>query len=167
MRVGSMYASPFRLLHRARPEPDYGEVLTPAVALSADGPLAGSSRRRHAVDGRAVADRYRELPLRLPVRRHPRRSVLPTFWAARVPNHVMPEESYEVVLDMSRPLDERRAAFFDRAQFFRNIDRPRRRTPSSRWSTTGTGSASSPSSRDRTTRPSRLLQGRDRQRIPA
>ena len=42
MRVASMYASPFRLLHRDGPEPDYGDVLTPAVALSADGPLAGS-----------------------------------------------------------------------------------------------------------------------------
>ena len=125
MRVASMYASPFRLLHRQGSEPDYGDVLTPAIALSADGPLAGCGpRRRHALDGGAVADRHRELPLRLPVRRHPRRSYLPTFWAARVPNHVMPEQSYELVLDTSRSLDERREAFFDRAQFFRNIDRP-------------------------------------------
>jgi hypothetical protein len=42
MRIASMYASPFRLLHRTRPEPDYGDVLTPEVALSAEGPLAGS-----------------------------------------------------------------------------------------------------------------------------
>jgi hypothetical protein len=49
---------------------------------------------------------------------------LPTFWAARVPNHVMPAQSYDVVLDRSRSIDERRLAFFVRAQFFRNIDRP-------------------------------------------
>jgi len=40
-----------------------------------------------------------------------------------VPNHVMPKQSYERVLDSSLSLDERRKAFFDRAQFFRNIDR--------------------------------------------
>jgi hypothetical protein len=49
---------------------------------------------------------------------------LPTFWAARVPNHVMPEQRYQRVLDSSLPLDKRRKAFFKRAQFFRNIDRP-------------------------------------------
>ena len=49
---------------------------------------------------------------------------LPTFWAARVPNHVMPEQNYQRVLDASLSLDERRAAFFTRLQFFRNIDRP-------------------------------------------
>jgi hypothetical protein len=125
MRVASMYASPFRLLHRKRPEPDYGDVLTPEVALSADGPLAGSRpgdvTRWMAVPWQADTAscrsgyQYGDTPVD---------PYLPTFWAARVPNHVMPEESYEVVLDMTRPLDERQAAFFGRAQFFRNIDRP-------------------------------------------
>jgi len=120
-----MYASPFRLLHRKGPEPDYGDVLTPEVALSADGPLAGSlpgdvtrwmavpwqtdtaSCRSGYQYGTTPVDPY-----------------LPTFWAARVPNHVMPEQRYERVLDTKLPLAARRAAFFSRAQFFRNIDRP-------------------------------------------
>lgn len=125
MRVASMYASPFRLLHRTWPEPDYGNVLTPAVALSANGPLAGSRpggvTRWMAVPWQADTAscrsgyQYGDTPVD---------PYLPTFWAARVPNHVMPEQSYERVLDASLPLDERREAFFDRAQFFRNIDRP-------------------------------------------
>ena len=125
MRVASMYAAPFRLLHRKGPEPDYGDVLTPTVALSADGPLAGcgpgSVTRWMAVPWQADTAscrsgyQYGDTPVD---------PYLPTFWAARVPNHVMPEQSYELVLDTSRPLDERREAFFDRAQFFRNIDRP-------------------------------------------
>ena len=125
MRVGSMYASPFRLLHRRRPEPDYGDVLTPAVAVSADGPLAGSGpggvTRWMAVPWQADTAscrsgyQYGDTPVD---------PYLPTFWAARVPNHVMPEQTYERVLDTSLPLDERREAFFHRAQFFRNIDRP-------------------------------------------
>jgi hypothetical protein len=125
MRVASMYASPFRLLHRKAPEPDYGNVLTPEVALSADGPLAGSGpggvTRWMAVPWQADTAscrsgyQYGDTPVD---------PYLPTFWAARVPNHVMPEQSYERVLDTSRPLDERREAFFHRAQFFRNIDAP-------------------------------------------
>ena len=113
MRVGSMYASPFRLLHRNGPEPDYGDVLTPAVALSADGPLAGSGpggvTRWMAVPWQADTAscrsgyQYGDTPVD---------PYLPTFWAARVPNHVMPEQSYERVLDTSLPLDERREAFF-------------------------------------------------------
>src|SRR5262245_10328696 len=125
MRIASMYASPFRLLHRARPEPDYGDVLTPEVALSADGPLAGSLpggvTRWMAVPWQTDTAscrsgyQYGDTPVD---------PYLPTFWAARVPNHVMPEESYEIVRDTSLSLDARRKAFFVRAQFFRNIDRP-------------------------------------------
>jgi hypothetical protein len=124
MRVASMYAAPFRLLHRAGPEPDYGTVLTPAAALAPDGPLAGctpgSVSRWMAVpwqtDTASCRSGYQYEPGVDPY--------LPTFWAARVPNHVMPRQSYERVMDRALPLEERRAAFFGRAQFFRDIDRP-------------------------------------------
>jgi hypothetical protein len=122
MRVASMYASPFRLLHRKGHEPDYGDILTPAVALSANGPLAGSRpggvTRWMAVPWQSDTAscrsgyQYGDTPVD---------PYLPTFWAARVPNHVMPEQRYERVLDTSLPLEARRNAFFDRAQFFRNI----------------------------------------------
>src|SRR5262249_52679412 len=102
IRVASIYASPFRLLHREGPEPDYGNVLTPAVALSANGPLAGSQpgdvTRWMAVpwqtDTASCRSGYQ-------YGHTPVDPYLPTFWAARVPNHVMPEKSYERVLDAS------------------------------------------------------------------
>jgi len=125
MRVASMYASPFRLLHRAGAEPDYGPELTPQAALAANGPLAGcvpgSVSRWMAVPWQTDTAscrsgyQYGSTPVD---------PYLPTFWAARVPNHVMPEQSYRRVLDGSLSLEERREAFFVRAQFFRDIDRP-------------------------------------------
>jgi hypothetical protein len=127
MRVASMYASPFRLLHSSEPEPDYGDVLTPAAALSADGPLAGS-RPGDVTRWMAVPWQTDTASCRSGYQygSTPVDPYLPTFWAARVPNHVMPKQSYQRVLDASLPLDERRKAFFDRVQFFRNIDRPLR-----------------------------------------
>ena len=123
MRVASMYASPFRLRHRKVPERDYGNVLTPEVALSPDGPLAGnrpgSVTRWMAVPWQADTASCRS---GYQYGTAPVDPYLPTFWAARVPNHVMPEENYERVLDTSLPIQERREAFFDRAQFFRDID---------------------------------------------
>jgi len=124
MRVASMYASPFRLLHRSGAEPDYGPQLTPQAALAANGPLAGcvpgSVSRWMAVPWQTDTAscrsgyQYGDTPVD---------PYLPTFWAARVPNHVMPEQSYRRVLDGSLSLEERREAFFVRAQFFRDIDR--------------------------------------------
>jgi hypothetical protein len=150
MRIASMYASPYRLLHvesnedsedgnRQRRgkgsrlkdkdlqrEPDYGNILTPAAALAPTGPLAGnrpgSVTRWMAVPWQTdtVSCRsgyqYGDTPVD---------PYLPTFWSARVPNHVMSKESYERVLDESLSLEERNEAFFVRANFFRNIDQPK------------------------------------------
>jgi hypothetical protein len=44
---------------------------------------------------------------------------LPTFWPARVPNHVLTQADYDTVLDNSLPLAERRAAFERRAAWLR------------------------------------------------
>lgn len=120
MRNGSMYAGLFRLFHRPEPEPDYGAILTPEVALSAGGPLdgcrPGSVSRWMAVpwqtDTASCRSGYE--PAIDPY--------LPTFWAARVPNHVLTQESYDLVMDPSLPLDQRQQVFAERAQFFRNID---------------------------------------------
>lgn len=120
MRNERMYADLFRLKHRAEPEPDYGEVLTPAAALAPNGPLdgcrPGSVSRWMAVpwqtDTASCRSGYE--PQIDPY--------LPTFWAARVPNHVLTQQSYEIVLDTTQPLEVRQAAFETRAQFFRNID---------------------------------------------
>ena len=122
MRIGSMYSGLFRLRHRAEPEPDYGEVLTPAQALAPHGPLdgclPGAVTRWLAVpwqtDSASCRSGYE--PQIDPY--------LPTFWAARVPNHVLTQESYASVLDFSLPLEVRQQAFNTRAAFFRDIDQP-------------------------------------------
>ena len=122
MRIGSMYSGLFRLRHRQEPEPDYGDVLTPEQARAANGPLdgcvPGSVTRWLAVpwqtDTASCRSGYE--PQIDPY--------LPTFWAARVPNHVFTRESYEIVLDRSLPLVVRQQAFHTRAAFFRDIDHP-------------------------------------------
>lgn len=123
MRVASMYASPFRLRHTKVPEKDYGNVLTPEAALAPDGPLAGnrpgSVTRWMAVPWQADTASCRS---GYQYGNTPVDPFLPTFWAARVPNHVMPEESYDRVMNTSLPMEDRREAFFARAQFFRDID---------------------------------------------
>jgi hypothetical protein len=122
MRVGSMYSGRFRLRHRKQREPDYGDVLTPEQALAPYGPLdgcvPGSVTRWLAVpwqtDTASCRSGYE--PQIDPY--------LPTFWAARVPNHVFTQESYESVVDLSLPLAARQQAFNTRAPFFRDIDQP-------------------------------------------
>ena len=124
MRHPTMYAAPFRLRHRApgAPEPRSRPELTPA-AVDADRrpalrPVAGC---RHALDGPC------------PGRPTPRAAgpattsatgrgydpYVPTFWAARVPNQVLTQADYEIVMDSSRPVDEREAAFDRRAAWLR------------------------------------------------
>ena len=149
MRIASMYAAPFRLRHASIPNPghnkaprrgndkaqrrgngkprerDYGELLTPSAALSPQGPLSGnwpgSITRWMAVPWQTDTAscrsgyRYGDTPVD---------PYLPAFWAARVPNDVMPQESYERVIDESLPLEQRSQAFFERAKFLRNIESP-------------------------------------------
>jgi hypothetical protein len=119
LRHATMYMAPFRLRHRPAgdPEHDLGSQLTPAAVAQVNGPLYGQSpgslSRWMAVPWQtdtasclsgydAAYDLY-----------------LPTFWPARVPNQVLAGEDYDIVMDESRPLDERRAAFRRRATWLR------------------------------------------------
>jgi hypothetical protein len=121
VRVASMYAAPFRLKVRApnEREPDWGNALTPAAALAPDGPLSsngpGSLTRWMAVpwqtDTAGCRSGYQP-------RVDP---YLPTFWPARVPNHVLTDADYRTVMDTARPRAERLAAFHNRADWLRNI----------------------------------------------
>ena len=68
MRHATMYMAPYRIRHRpaGETELDYGTQLTPEECLAPTGPLhAQGAGRHHALDGRAVADRHGELPVRL------------------------------------------------------------------------------------------------------
>ncbi|MEU0104429.1 MULTISPECIES: LodA/GoxA family CTQ-dependent oxidase [unclassified Streptomyces] len=119
MRHSTLYAAPFRVRHRApgTPEPDYGSVLTPQTALGVDGPLYGQGpgdlTRWMAVPWQTDTARCRSgYYLGYGPRYDP---YLPTFWPARVPNHVLTEQDYEEAVDPGRPAEERRAAFERRA----------------------------------------------------
>ncbi len=111
MRHASLYSAPYRILG-ADPnatQPDYGAALTPAVALAPNGPLTaqwpGGLTRWMAVpwqtDTASCLSGY--VPEYDPY--------LPTFWPARVPNHVLDEPEYRVVVDASQPREVRLAAF--------------------------------------------------------
>ena len=110
MRHDSMYMSPFRIqpANWNSTQPDYGDELTPDNILGASGPLAaqwpGGLTRWMAVpwqtDTASCLSGY--VPAYDPY--------LPTFWPARVPNHVLDAPEYDVVMDTSLPRETRKIA---------------------------------------------------------
>ncbi|HEV7598967.1 MAG TPA: LodA/GoxA family CTQ-dependent oxidase [Bradyrhizobium sp.] len=113
MRHASMYMAPFRIRHRRPDERIYpiGDVLSAAEALAFDGPLYGqrpgwltrwmalpwhtdTASCRSQADYDPTYDPY-----------------VPTFWPARVPNQVVSEAAYQVIIDTTKPHGERVAAF--------------------------------------------------------
>jgi len=123
MRHVTMYYAPFRIRPRApgQPEPDYGAMLDPAIInddnenspLCANGP--GDITRWMAVpwqtDSASCQAGYE--PEFDPF--------LPTFWPARVPNHVLSDAEYHRVIDPNLPLEERLRAFHTRATWIRGL----------------------------------------------
>ncbi len=119
IRQLSMFSAPFRIRHRppGEPEPDYGPQLTPAIALSPGGPVyaqgPGGLSRWMAVpwqtDTASCQSGYDSAydPL------------IPTFWAARVPNQVLTQEDYQIATDPARPQAERLRAFNNRPKWMR------------------------------------------------
>ena len=124
MRHLSMYAAPYRIRHRpdGEGEADYGDVLTPAIAVGPDGPLNAQ--------GPGCISRWMAVPWQGDTasclsgyglgagfgRCDP---YLPTFWPARVPNDVLVDSDYRTVMDASLPIEERRAAFERRSSWLR------------------------------------------------
>ena len=125
MRHSTLYAAPFRIRHRpaGEPAPDFGSQLTPEVALSAGGPL-------HA-QGPGDLTRWMAVPWQTDTAScrsgyyagfGPRYDpFLPTFWPARVPNHVLTFDDYETILNTTEPREGRLDAFRRRAVFFRGL----------------------------------------------
>ena len=109
---------------RPRSKVDYGAKLTRDVVLAPDGPLQGSApgdlTRWLGVPWHSDAASCRS--------GYQRRisTVLPTFWPARIPNQVLIEADYRIVMDRSRPLAERQAAFPRRHDWERFVARPTR-----------------------------------------
>ena len=129
MRHPTMFEAPFRIRHRA-PDvtpPDYGPTLTPEIATSLEGPLyaqgPGDLTRWMAVPWQTDTASCRS-GYQLPGLGNRYDPYVPTFWPARVPNHVLTTDDYDVVVDTSRPMDERRAAFERRATWLRFLPAP-------------------------------------------
>jgi hypothetical protein len=125
MRRSSMYRAPFRIRERVgnSPNADYGDYLTPEVALAFDGPLSASGpgdiSRWMAVPWQSDTDSCRS---GYPGTPFPPDDFIPTFWPSRVPNHVLTEDQYEIVLDEQQPIEKRFEAFHTRSLWLRNLD---------------------------------------------
>ena len=121
MRHASMYGEPHRIRHRpaGQPDADYGRTLNQAKALQVNGPLyaqgPGDISRWMALPWQADTAFCRSgyEPAYDPY--------VPTFWPARVPNNVLTEDDYAIVIDTSRPREQRVAAFNRRELWLRSL----------------------------------------------
>jgi L-lysine epsilon oxidase-like protein len=123
MRQRSMYVCPFRL--RVGPghgQRDFGDVLTPEAALAEDGPLCGSTPG-DITRWLAVPWHTDTMTCRAGYDPSFDRN-LPTFWPARVPNHVITEELFAILNDPSKPTEDRIRAFEAREDWLRHLDHP-------------------------------------------
>jgi hypothetical protein len=120
MRHHLLYSGPFRIKRRpaSSPEPDFGTVLTPTVAVSPTGPLAGATAgdltRWMAVpwqtDTASCLSGYSFFQSS---------PSLPSFWPARVPNQVLREVEYDLLMDSTKSKAARLAAFHQRVDWLR------------------------------------------------
>ncbi|MFG2483523.1 LodA/GoxA family CTQ-dependent oxidase [Streptomyces virginiae] len=127
VRNKTMYAEPFRILHRApgSPERDYGDVLSDQQVKSEDGPLyaqgPGDLTRWMAApwqcDAASCRSGYQVLS-GLGPRYSP---YLPTFWPAQIPNHVLKREDFDIVNDPGADPESRGHAFERRAVWLRGL----------------------------------------------
>jgi hypothetical protein len=126
LRVATLWEKPFRLKVRSAnfELQNYGASLTTKKVFAPGGPLDGVAPGDltrwlgvpwHA-DGASCRSGYQRAVS----------PVLPTFWPARIPTQVLSEADYRVVLDRSRPMAERQAAFRRRRDWERFIARPTR-----------------------------------------
>lgn len=123
VRAANLYMAPFRIAHAPGGwvEPSFGEVLTSDSVTIPNGPLwgqqAGGLTRWMAVpwqtDTASCGGGYDKAY----------DPYTPTFWPARVPNEVITKEAYAVVMDATRPLDQRKAAFAKRARWIEPLGR--------------------------------------------
>ena len=118
VRAQTMYMAPFRFLHAPRGwiESIPPTTLTPDAVTIPNGPLYGQ------VPGGIT--RWMAVPWQTDTascRSGYTRSFdpyAPAFWPAHVPNQVLTENNYKIVMDTSRPLDERRKAFAGREVWY-------------------------------------------------
>jgi hypothetical protein len=121
MRQSYLYSGPFRIKPRTddNMERDYGDKLSPQATLSSNGPLNGS--------GPGDITRWMALPWQADAfgcgsgyepRVNPH---LPTFWPARVPNHVLTERTYKKMLGFYLGDTQRLKYFSHRQEWLRHL----------------------------------------------
>lgn len=105
---------------------DYGPLMTQDIALSRSGPLStigpGSIGQWMGLPWHSDSASCRSGYSRATS------PVSPTFWPARIPNQVLAEEDYDVVMDGTRSLADRRAAFERRRGWERFVAGPTSQT---------------------------------------
>lgn len=125
LRIASVWEHPYRLRIRStEPQTEWGPKLTRDIVFSKRGPLQGCTPGDLTTwlgvpwhnDAASCRSGYQR---RIS-------TVLPTFWPARIPNQVLREADYRIVMDRSRPMEERLAAFRQRHDWERFIAKPTR-----------------------------------------
>ncbi len=121
MRHWSMYQAPFRIAHAPvhAPAPGYGAALDSTALSLPDGPL-GKQRPGDLTRWMAVPWQTDTASCRSGYMKS-YDPYLPTFWPARVPNQVLSQGHYDIVMDDGSPLDVRLEAFASRAPWIRPL----------------------------------------------
>ena len=124
MRIVGMYTGPFRIRRRTanNPEPDYGPLLQPSdfqngnyfttptgTMWNAPGDISRWMAVPWQTDTASCRSGYE--PTYDPL--------IPTFWPAHVPNQVLREQDYEIVINTKLPRAQRLEAFNRRASWYR------------------------------------------------
>ena len=122
MRIAGLYMAPFRLRHAPAGwiEPVYGPVLGADLINLPNGPLLGGQLPGGITRWMAVPWQTDTASCRSGYLKS-YDPYLPTFWPARVPNQVLTQADYEIVLDPEQPLADRLAAFARRASWLRPL----------------------------------------------
>jgi hypothetical protein len=121
MRQAAMYEGPFRIAHVKEGwiEPEYGPAFTADMIDLPAGPIGpqalGGLTRWMAVPWQTDAASCRSGYTKA---YDPH---APTFWPARVPNQVLADEDYRIVMDEVRAIEERLAAFATRLEWVRPL----------------------------------------------
>jgi len=118
MRQPILYEAALRLKLRRGPEPDYGPYLNTRICLAPGGPLDGS--------GPGDVSKWMAVPWQTDTSSCLYAYVgwqdgvfLPTFWPVRVPNNVLTDKQYEVVINTKKPYTARYEAFrFDNRRYW-------------------------------------------------
>ena len=123
MRQAGMYMSAFRLKHRRaeNPEVSFGAQLDSTAISLPDGPINGGQSPGSITRWMAIPWQTDTSSCRAGYDKS-YDPYLPTFWPARVPNQVLSETAYQIVIDTTLPLSERLEAFANRASWLEPLD---------------------------------------------